>query len=117
MDSYWALISIFHIFFVVPLFLTVGLLRSATPIWLYWVMLILGVVVLFYHGYKAIIRWSTGSNLLAISLIHTILIAPLLIYVGYQQKNSLRWSYELLMLAGFGALGYHLYNLVGVLQL
>lgn len=110
-DSYWNLIAIVHIFFIAPLFLAVGFLRGATPDWLYWILLAMGIVVFVYHGWKAVIRWLAGSGLIWISLIHVLLIAPLLIYVGYMKKNTERFAYELMMLAGFGALGYHSYVL------
>lgn len=111
-ENYWNSISIVHIFFIVPLFIAVGFLRGATPIWLYWILLTIGAIVFFYHGWKAFIRWNAGSGLLWINLIHVLLIAPLLMYVGYMQKNTARFGYELLMIAGFAALGYHSYSLI-----
>lgn len=46
-----------------------------------------------------------------------LLIGPLLIYIGYNETLTPRAGYELLALAGFGALGYHLYHLVGMLTM
>jgi hypothetical protein len=45
-------------------------------------------------------------------MIHVFLIAPLLIYIGYNKKETPRFAYELILILGFGAGGYHLYSLV-----
>lgn len=105
-------LSLFHIFLVVPLFLYVAFQRAAIPSWLYTAILILGVIILAYHGYKAMIRARLMSPSLWINLLHVFYVAPLLIYVGYYGKNTPRPAYELMAMVGFAALGYHLYNLI-----
>ena len=104
--------ALFHIFLVVPFLLYVALNRGNAPYWIYTAMLIIGIIVLVYHGYKAWVRIRIQSPSLWINLIHVFLVAPLLIYVGANEKNTPRPAYELLAISGFGALGYHLYNLV-----
>jgi hypothetical protein len=47
---------------------------------------------------------------------HVGLIAPLLLYIGYQQKDTPRQAYEMLLLLAFAAVGYHLFSLVRMLQ-
>ena len=47
-----------------------------------------------------------------VNLIHMLYVAPLLIYIGYYEKDTPRYAYELLALVGFAALGYHTYQLV-----
>jgi hypothetical protein len=106
------LLSLFHIFAVVPLFLYVALSRGNTAAFMYPVFLILGVLILLYHGYKTIIRYLAGSSRIWINLIHVILVAPLMIYIGYHGKDTTRPFYELLALLGFSALGYHIYGLI-----
>ena len=105
-------LSLFHIFLVVPLFLYVAFQRAAIPSWLYTALLILGVIILAYHGYKAMIRARLMSPSLWINLLHVFYVAPLLIYIGYTGKNTPRPAYELMAMVGFAALGYHLYNLI-----
>jgi hypothetical protein len=105
------LLAVFHIFFVVPLFLYIGLQRAATPEWLYTVVYGLGLLLLVYHGSKAVIRYNAGSSGAWINAFHALLIAPLLIWIGYYGKKTERPAYELLLIAGFGALGYHLKTL------
>jgi len=65
-----------------------------------------------YHGIKAMIRYYSKSLSLWINIIHALLIGPLLIWIGFFGKKTSRPAYELLLIAGFGALGYHLKNIV-----
>jgi hypothetical protein len=114
--DYHLILALFHIVFVVPLFLYVGFQRAATPEWLYNVIFGLGLLVLVYQAIKAFSRWVAKSSAIWINLIHVFLIAPLLIWIGYFGKKTERPAYELLLIAGFGALGYHLKNLVATAQ-
>jgi hypothetical protein len=107
MDAH-LLIAIFHILFVVPLFLYVGFQRAACPEWLYNVLYGVGLLLLVFHGYKSIVRIYAKSGAAWINLFHTFLIAPLLLWIGYQGKKTARHFYELMLIAGFGALGYHM---------
>jgi uncharacterized protein with PQ loop repeat len=40
-----------------------------------------------------------------------VLIASLLLWIGYYGKNTGRIAFEMLLMLGFSALGYHLYSL------
>ena len=40
-----------------------------------------------------------------------LVVAPLLLWIGYYGKETSRAAYELLLMTGFAALGYHLYSL------
>lgn len=111
MDSH-LLLALFHIFAVVPLFLYVAISKANTLPGVYGFLLVLGVIILFYHGYKAWNRYLTGSSALWINMLHVLYVAPLLIYIGYREKDTPRYVYELLALVGFAALGYHTYNLI-----
>jgi hypothetical protein len=106
------LISLFHLLFVVPFFLFVGLQQAATPDAVYTSLLVLGVIITLYHGYKSYNRWMNSSPYLWVNLIHTVLVGPLLIYIGTKGKDTPRAYYEMLLLLAFGAGGYHLYSLV-----
>jgi hypothetical protein len=111
MDTH-VLLALFHIFFVVPLFLYVAISKAETHVNVYRVMLILGAIIFVYHAYKSLLRYNSGSSMLWVNLLHVLYVAPLMIYIGYKEKNTPRSAYELLALIGFAALGYHLYNLV-----
>ena len=111
MDSH-LLLALFHIFAVVPLFLYVAISRANTVTGVYGFLLVLGAIITLYHGYKAWIRFLSGSSSLWINLIHVFYVGPLLIYIGYRGKDTPRFAYELLALLGFAALGYHTYHLI-----
>jgi hypothetical protein len=111
MDTH-ILLALFHILGVVPFFLYVGFQRSAIDNIVYTVLLTLGVIITFYHGYKAWIRYSAASPYLYVNLIHLLIVGPLLIYIGAKGKDTPRYAYELLLMIAFAAGGYHLYNLV-----
>jgi hypothetical protein len=106
------LLAVFHIIAVVPLFLFVGFQRAATPEWLYHVLFGLGILLLVYHGIKGIIRIMAKSGAAWINIFHAIIVAPLLIWIGYFGKKTERPAYELLLMVGFAALGYHMKNLL-----
>lgn len=115
MDAYF-LVAIFHVAVIVPLLLWVGFNRAATPEWLYSVLFGLGILVLVYHSYKAVSRLIAASPVVWINLIHVLLIAPLLIWIGYYAKRTERPAYDMLLIVAFGAFGYHLYKLVVMSQ-
>lgn len=106
------IIALFHILLVVPLFLFVGAKRSDTPAELYQVLLVIGAFVLAYHLWRLSVKYRSGLSGQWVNLIHVLLIAPLLIYIGSNEKDTPRFAYELLLIAGFGAMGYHLVTLI-----
>jgi hypothetical protein len=110
------ILNLFHILFVVPLFLYVALSRAATLDSIYWLLLVLGSFVLLYQAYKAVVRYMAGSSYIWVNLIHVLFIAPLIIYIGYLGKKTPRPAYELLALAAFAALGYHSYSILMQLE-
>ena len=104
--------SILYIAVAVPLLLYVGFQRAATPEWLYNVLYGLGLLVLVYSGYYTIIGLYAKSSSVWLSLIHLVLVAPLLLWVGYACKKTEKPFYELFLIAGFGARGYNIKNIV-----
>ena len=114
-DNHFVL-SVVHLLVVVPLFLYVGFTRAETPKWLYLALLTIGLVILVYHGFKLMLRLKTRSSAAWINVIHITTIAPLLIYIGYYKKETPRFAYELMLMLGFAAGGYHLFSLVKQLE-
>ena len=41
-----------------------------------------------------------------------VLVAPVLFWIGYSKKDTPRQAFEMLLLLGFSALGYHIYSLI-----
>jgi hypothetical protein len=97
---------LFHILAVGPLFLYVGLQRENVPEHVFTAVGILGLVVLFYHSYKAYLKLKDGKSAW-VNWIHILLIAPLLLIVGYLKKDTNRRYFEMMLMLGFAAIGYH----------
>ena len=111
------LLSLFHIFAVVPFFLYIALNRANTPYTVYKIAFVVGLVVTLYHGYKTILKFKAGSQSLWVNLLHLLFVGPLLMYIGLNEQQTPRAAYELLAISGFGAGGYHIYHLINSLNL
>jgi hypothetical protein len=110
------IIAAFHILFVAPLFGYIFIQRAATPEWLYTLLFFLGLFVFVYHSYKAVFKFISKSSSLWVNLIHVLIIAPLIVYIGYKSKKTPRAAYEMLGLVTFAALCYHMFNIIRTLQ-
>jgi len=64
-----------------------------------------------YHLYRAYIKIKTGASSLWVNLFHIFLIAPLLLYVGYGKKETIRGAFEMVLMLAFAAFGYNVYSL------
>ena len=115
MDTH-LLLSLFHIFAVVPFFLYIALSRANTSYTVYKLAFVLGIFIILYHGYKAMLKFRAGSQSLWVNLLHLLFVGPLLTYIGLMETQTPRAAYELLAIAGFGAGGYHLYNIITMLN-
>jgi hypothetical protein len=98
---------VFHLAVVGPAFLYVGLANKETlPDYVFHALLTVGLIVLAYHVYRAYTKF-TESKSAWVNLIHIFLIAPLLLWIGYMKKDAGRKYFEMLMMLGFAAMGYH----------
>jgi hypothetical protein len=77
---------------------------------MYPILLGLGLVVIFYHIYKAYNYMQLGKSYW-VNLIHILLVGPLLVYIGYNREKTPRLYFELLLMLAFAAIGYHGYYL------
>jgi hypothetical protein len=109
-NHFW--LAIIHLLIVVPLFLYVGFTRAETPQWLYLTLITIGAIILVYHGFKLIVRLKNRSGYSWVNALHVAAVAPLLLYIGYHKKETPRFAYELLLMLGFAAGGYHMFSLV-----
>lgn len=110
------IIALFHIFLVVPFLLYIGIQRSSVPVWIYWICLVLGILLLVYHGAKTVLKLMQNIPSYWVNIIHALFLAPLLIYLGWKKYDSSRPAYEVLLLFTFGALGYHFLTIVNLVQ-
>lgn len=110
------LLSLSHILVLAPALLYVAFSRAATPGWAYSTLLFVGLFMIAYHGYRAFVRIVKKSSYAWVNLIHVMVVAPLLIYIGYNRQDTPRAAYEMLAMLGFAAVGYHIYYLIKDLQ-
>jgi len=103
-------IHLFHILIVGGLFLYIGIIKSSMPNFMYLVLLILGIVIILYHGYKIYKKIIDGKNPW-VNYIHFFLVGPLLIYIGFKKEKTNRLYFELLLMLAFASIGYHGYYL------
>jgi hypothetical protein len=101
-------VHLFHILIVGTLFLYVGIKRDTIPKYMYPILLGLGIVIIFYHIYKTY-NYIKADKPYWVNLIHIILVGPLLVYIGYNRENTKRKYFEMLLMLGFAAIGYHSY--------
>ena len=111
------LLSLFHLFLVIPFLLYIGFQRASTQHWIYLSLLALGGVLFLYHGFRLFVRLRAQSMSAWVNALHLLLVAPLLMYIGYHKKETPTSAYELLLILAFGALGYHTYSLAKMAQL
>jgi hypothetical protein len=109
-DQY-IILNLFHIFFVSPLLIYIGIQRGDSPEWFYKSLILLSLGVFSYHLFKLYTKWVKGSSGLWVNLMHILLIAPVLFVIGYYGKKTMRAFFEVALLLGFAALGYNIYNL------
>ena len=105
------IIQLFHIFLVGPLFLYVGIEATNIPKIMYPILLGLGVFLIAYHFYLAYKRTIDGKSAW-VNYIHALIIGPLLVYIGYNKTDTSRKFFEILLMLGMAAIGYHGFYLV-----
>ena len=101
-------VHLFHILIVGTLFLYVGIKRDTIPKYMYPILLGLGIVIILYHSYKTY-NYIKADKPYWVNLIHILLVGPLLVYIGYNRENTKRKYFEMLLMLGFAAIGYHSY--------
>jgi hypothetical protein len=109
MNSF-TLVHLFHIIFVGGLFLYIGIKKDNTYKPILYSLLYLGILIILYHLYK-IYNYIKMKKTIWVNLIHVFIIGPLLIYIGINRENTSRKYFELLLMFGFAAIGYHLFYL------
>ena len=104
-------LSAFHALFVGPGLLYVGFAPDSIPDNVYNGIFITGAIILVYHAFKAYIKLKDNKSAW-INWIHIFLVAPLLMIIGYLKKGASRRYFEMLLLLGFAATGYHGFYLI-----
>lgn len=104
-------VHLFHILLVSGLFFYVGLKRDKMPHLMFPILIGLGLFIGAYHLFKAYMKTDAWVN-----YIHIFLVAPLLVFIGFSQEKTPRKYFELVLMFGFAALGYHGYYLIDLLS-
>ena len=115
MDQHFVL-SLFHLCVLAPFLLFIGFQRASTPDWLFQSLFVIGIIVLGFHSFRLITRLRSNVSYAWVNILHVVLVAPLLIYIGYHKKETPRLFYELLLMLSFGMVGYHLFSLIRMLD-
>jgi lipoprotein signal peptidase len=100
---------IFHICIGIY-FLYIAIHKNTTPLFMYHILLVLGLITLGVHLFIGYNKLKASKNPW-VNCIHIFIIAPILLYIGYHKQTSRLLYYELLMLIAFAAIGYHSYYL------
>jgi hypothetical protein len=104
-------LAIFHAFIIAPFFIYVGIFREQVPDAVFYTLGGLGIVIAGYHALKAYEKIKDGKSPW-VNYIHIFLIAPLLIILGLNGKTTSRKYFEMLLLLGFSAFGYHTLSII-----
>jgi hypothetical protein len=105
------LVYIFHIIIVGPLLIYVGIMRDKIPTIMFPILFYLGIFIILYHSYKVYYNMKMGKGYW-VNLFHVLIVGPILVYIGYNREKTQRLYFELLLMLGFAAIGYHSYYLI-----
>jgi len=111
MSIYRNFVHLFHIIFVGILFLYVSINQLKTPAFIFPLLKYLGIIIIIYHCYKTYLKIIDNKSAW-VNYIHIFFIGPLLIIIGSNGINTTRKYFELLLMAGMAAIGYHGYYLL-----
>ena len=103
-DSYSK--NMLHVFGIGPLFFYIGLFRETVPESIFQLLGVLGFILLAYHLFRAYSLLKENKSAW-VNWIHIFLIVPLLLILGYLKKDANRRYFEMMLLLGCAAIGYH----------
>lgn len=99
MDEFY--VHLFHNLIIGTILLYVGIKSTNIQAFMYPILLSLGIIIVFYHAYKAYLKFSAGKNTW-VNLFHIFLVGPILIYIGYNKELTPRYyMYEFALMLGF----------------
>lgn len=105
------LILLFHILFVGPLFLYLGLMKSNAKEIVKKIVVGLGIIIALYHSFLTYKHFNKSKYLSYLNLSHILIFAPLLIYTGLVE-NAVYPTYDILFVLGSGIIILSLYKLI-----
>lgn len=103
-------LRLFHVLFVGPLFLYIGIRQKEIPSFIFKACIFLGGFIIVYHCYKGYLKFTEKKSPWS-NLIHILLIGPLLLAIGTNGVKTPRYMFEILFMLAFAVIGYHSYYL------
>lgn len=103
-------LHLFHILFVGSLFLYVGIMKFKNHLFIYPVLLGLGIFLILFHSFKAYTKMKQGKEYI-INLFHIFIVSPLLLYIGYNKQMTADLYFNILIGLGILAIIDHGYKL------
>jgi len=104
------IINWLHVLIIAPLFVYIGGWYATQPSWVYWLLLVMGLVVTLYHGQKMM---ASLPSPWWVSVFHALVVGPVLIWLGWTGQKSPEFLYPVMSLLGFAAFGYHAKQISG----
>ena len=104
-------LALFHTIVISPLFIYVGIAREQVPDAVFYTLGGLGLAIAGYHIFKAYEKIKAGQSAW-INFIHIFLVVPVLLILGFLGKTANRKYFEMLLLLGFSAFGYHTLSII-----
>ena len=108
MEIYFKILFWFHILFVSALMFYIGFARNKTLIGFYYLLGILGTIIIFYHSYKIAYK---PLKLIFWNYFHLFIIGPLFILLAFYNKKTPTIFYDILIGLGAAALIINIYFL------
>jgi hypothetical protein len=98
-------IELLHTLVIGPLLVYTGnTYGNGLPKWYLYSLIITGFIVMLYH---MSLVYKKGIKNGFMYLLHAVIFAPLLIYVGLNGENGFWGAYSVLIMIGFASIGYH----------
>lgn len=111
--NFHIMLALAHLLVFMPALFYIGFSRSSLTNTVYNVLIGAGILIGLYHLMRIFKKVSIGASAsIWINAIHVLALAPLLVYIGINKRDTPRSAYEMLLILAFGGFGYHLYNLI-----
>jgi hypothetical protein len=105
-------VNALHIFLVGPLLVLIGALKPSNPL-VYYALFVMGIGIMVRFIFKLTKKGLVSSHSLWY-VVHIILFATTLMYVGWNGKHTPKTMFSLLMALGITAIAYHGVRVIGV---
>jgi len=105
-------IHLIHIIIIGSLLLYVGIKGNTLPSFMYPTLLVIGILILFAHGYSVISKYGQKNSGLWVNLFHIFIVAPVILLIGLKREQAPYYLFQFMIMLGFAAIGYHGYFMI-----